>query len=480
MLTRLAHSSTQDRWLSASAFAAGALVLGYGLQVSNGTQHPAALNALSITILLTVLGLSAVALRSVERWQKIPLLVIAMVGFGYQMAVAVTAPPGIYLQGTQADFVLHHQWIAAVAVLSGAAVCVPDKWLKWAVMPAVLVAHFALGLWLLRVSPNPRIDVFVWHREAFEAFFRGENPWAMTLPNIYGTTQWYAPGLADTQHVFTGFPYPPLSFLLALPGHLIAHDYRYANLAALTAAGALMTYARPGRLGGLAAIIFLFSPRHLFVLEQGWTEANVIFMVAAVVFTACRFPRALPWVLGLTLAIKQYMVFILPVSFFLLPVEKGKPFDLKAFAIFCAKAVGLAAVVTGWGLVWNPTAFFNSVVAFQAKQPFRPDALSYISATADNGVPTLPLSLHFVGVLLALGFALWRAPRTPAGFAATTSLVVLLFFAFAKQAFCNYYFVAVGTLCIALAVLEPAEDEALTRARADGLGATVGSAPQPT
>jgi hypothetical protein len=474
---RLFKSPTQDRWLQAPAFALGAVVLGYGLQVSNGTLHPAALTALTLTIVLAALGLFSPAFALIERFRKLPVLLVVAAGLVYEMAVAFTTAPGIYLQGSQQDFVLHHYWMSGVAVLSGVALCAPEKWVKRAVMPAVLVAHFALGLWLLRISPNPRIDVFVWHREAFEALFRGENPWAMTLPNIYAETRWYAPGLSDPQRVFTGFPYPPWSLLLALPGHLIAHDYRYANLVALSAAGALMTYARPGRLGALAAFIFLFSPRHLFVLEQGWTEANVVFMVAAVVFVACRWPKALPWVLGLMLATKQYLVFLLPVSFFLLPSNE-KPFAWKDFGLFCAKAVGLAAVVTSWGLLWDPAAFFRSVVAFQNKQPFRPDALSYIAATADSsGVPTMPLWLPFVAVVVALGLSLWRAPRTPAGFAATASFVVLLFFAFAKQAFCNYYFVAVGTLCIAVAALRV--EEPVTGASGD-LSATAGSAPPPT
>lgn len=461
VLERLAQSSTQDRWLSAPAFALGALVLGYGLQQSNGTLHPAALTALSLTIAFALAGLLSPSFQWIERQRRVPLLLVAGVGFSYQMAIAFTTAPGIYLHGPQADFITHHYWAAAVAVLSGVAICAPDKWLRRVVMPLVLIAHFALGLWLLRASPNPHIDVFVWHREAFEALFKGQNPWAMDLPNIYRDTRWYAPGLADAQTVFTGFPYPPLSMALALPGHLVANDYRYANLAALTAAGTLMTYARAGRLGAIAALIFLFSPRHLFVLEQGWTEANVIFMVAVTVFVACRWPKALPYTLGLMLAIKQYMVFMLPVSFFLMPKAEQPP-QWKAFGIFCAKAVGVAALVTLPGFLWSPEAFFRSVVAFQAKQPFRPDALSYISATMDSAQqPTLPLSLNFIVVLVALGLALWRAPRTPAGFAAATSLVVLLFFAFAKQAFCNYYFVAVGTLCIALAALQPPEEAAV-------------------
>jgi hypothetical protein len=43
-----------------------------------------------------------------------------------------------------------------------------------------------------------------------------------------------------------------------------------------------------------------------------------------------------------------------------------------------------------------------------------------------------------------------KAPRTAAGFAAGGALILLAFFAFNKQAFCNYYFVVVGALWCAV------------------------------
>jgi len=65
--------------------------------------------------------------------------------------------------------------------------------------------------------------------------------------------------------------------------------------------------------------------------------------------------------------------------------------------------------------------------------------------------------------MLAAGVAtvlvLRRAPRTPAGFAAGASLVFLAFFAFNKQAFCNYYFFVIGGICCALAASQPPAGE---------------------
>jgi hypothetical protein len=60
---------------------------------------------------------------------------------------------------------------------------------------------------------------------------------------------------------------------------------------------------------------------------------------------------------------------------------------------------------------------------------------------------------------LALALAVWRSPRTPTGFATAVAFTFLIFFAFNKQAFCNYFFFVIGGLCSAVGSLR---DEAST------------------
>jgi hypothetical protein len=300
---------------------------------------------------------------------------------------------------------------------------------------------------MLKVSPAPIIDVFTWHKVAFEALGKGIDPYSIMMPNIYGHTLWYAPGLADAAQVKVGYPYPPLTFLLSGLAHLITADYRYVHVAACTTAGLLFCFARPGRFGAIAAAILFFSPRSLFVLEQGWTEPLSIVMFAGVVFCACRFERALPYMLGLLFAVKQYFVLIAPLVVLIMP----GPFSWRETVKLLARAAVVAAIITVPFFLWDPGAFWRSVVEFQGKQPFRVEALSYVAATAVGGQPTWPLWLSFPVILPGLAFALWRAPKTPAGFAAGSALVFTLFFVFAKQAFCNYYFLIIGMLCAGLA-----------------------------
>ncbi len=64
-------------------------------------------------------------------------------------------------------------------------------------------------------------------------------------------------------------------------------------------------------------------------------------------------------------------------------------------------------------------------------------------------------TLAFAVLALAAVLALWRLPRTPAGFAAATALLYLFFVAFNKQAMANYYVFVLGALCCAVAATLP-------------------------
>ena len=78
-----------------------------------------------------------------------------------------------------------------------------------------------------------------------------------------------------------------------------------------------MATTRRGPVGALAAGLYLFTPRNLFVLEQSWTEPFVVLFLAATVWCAARHPRVAPYVLGLFLAVKQYAVLALPLALLL-------------------------------------------------------------------------------------------------------------------------------------------------------------------
>jgi len=432
-----------------SALLAVAVVaLGYAIQLNNGAYTPEALRLVTIALVACLAAVVLPGWRSIERRGDGPAIFILGATLAFQVGVILSSPAGVYLRVGAEAYDTHHRAVAVLAVLAAAGLST-RPWLSQLRMPLILAVYFYLGVWLIKASPVPRIDVYAFHEEAFRALSAHANPYASTMPNIYGHSAWYAEGVVQDGRILVGFLYPPLSLLLAWPAHLLFSDYRYAMLAAITLSAAFMAYARPGRLGMTVAAVFLTTPRGLLVLEQGWTEPFVVLLLSATVFCACRAPKMTSGALGLLLAVKQYAIFLLPLAVLMIGVDRS----WKKYAAFLSKAGLVAALVTLPLALWNVRAFVQSVVVFQGKQPFRADALSYMAWSAENGVPKLPQWASFAMALVALAIALWRAPRTPTGFAAGAALVMLAFFSFAKQAFCNYYFMIVGVACCAIAAL---------------------------
>jgi uncharacterized membrane protein len=252
--------------------------------------------------------------------------------------------------------------------------------------------------------------------------------------------------------VLIGFPYPPLSLLLGLPG-LALGDVRYAELAALVGAAALVGYSRRGLIAPLAAMLMLFTPRGLFVLEQAWTEPLTLLAVAATIYTAINTRRALPIMLGLLIATKQYAIIALPLAWLLTrPDQRAR--DWVRMTVI---AILVASIVTLPFVFWNVDGFVQSVLALQFKERFRADSLSVLSWLARDGAPltsAIVLAASGLALLGGLGLSLWRASRTAAGFAAAIAFTLLLVFVCSKKAFCNYYFFALGVMCAAIAAGE--------------------------
>jgi hypothetical protein len=432
------------------AFALAAVALGHAMEISNGNLHPDSVFWLSVALPLALVGIAAPTHASVDRFGERAAAMVLAGGVAFQLTELLTVPPAMYLRPGPGGMVPFVQALAVLGVVSGAALAASGRF-KHLVVAALLLAWLSLGVWLLHASPSPVIDVFVFQRDASRTLLRGMNPYSMTFPDIYGNSPYYGPGLSVGGRLQFGFPYPPLSLFLALGGYVSAGDYRYAQLVAMAGAAVLMAYARGGRVGVLAAAVFLLTPRVLFVLEQGWTEPYAVFLLALTVFAALRFPKAMPYALGLLLAVKQYTVLMVPLTLLLLP----RPWRLKDAWNLLWRAGAVVLAVSLPLILWDVPAFVRSAITLQFAQPFRTEALSYLAWWARDGSPPLSPSLSLVAALLAIGVSLWRAPRTPAGFAGAVALTCCAFFAFNKQAFCNYYYLVVGSLCVAVAAAEP-------------------------
>ena len=493
-----ADAAPRVGWFTPGALAFAAVALGIALQINFGQYHPAAMPWLPAAALACAAAVVApnVGRLTICNWR--PDQLVIAVGLAVQFALLYSRDPAATLHlGAPDDLAPFKAGVALAAALTAVG-CSATRAARFAI-PLMLLTHLALGVWVIRATPMPKVDVQVFQRDAAAALLAGTNPYAITFPDIYeGKLPVYGPGVAENGRLKFGYPYLPLSLLLAVPGHVLG-DFRYAHLLALTLAGGLIAYARPGERArkvkregneelrrqrrGLnvlvpvipstqvevsaatarsvaAAALLQFTPRGFFVIEGGWTEPFAILFLAATVFVAGRkglvWAALLPIALGLLLACKQYVVLLAPLVLLLpaaLPASLPGVRRMNARgAMLLALGVLVAAAVSLPLVLWDLDAFLHSAVTLQFRQPFRTDALSYLVPYADSHAGALPpvwTCFAFAGAAALL--ALWRCPRTPAGFAAGAAIVFFAFFATNKQAFCNYYALVLAALCCALA-----------------------------
>jgi hypothetical protein len=83
-------------------------------------------------------------------------------------------------------------------------------------LAVALIAQFALACWMIAVLAEPPIDVHTFQQEGAAALLAGENPYSLRFLISPGGV--YADELQVGDRLAFGFPYPPLSLLMAVPG----------------------------------------------------------------------------------------------------------------------------------------------------------------------------------------------------------------------------------------------------------------------
>lgn len=422
--------------------------LGQALQVSRNASFSVALAWLTCAVLTCALAALFPRLRRFEKKAQSLVVLLAGAGIAYQMGQLMTARPGA-APVPRGAMVSYLRVLAFAAVVGGAGLS-RRPWLG-ALVPWLLVAIYVyLGVWMIRLHPNPFIDVHVFQRDGVNALLAGQNPYALRYPDIYGGgSPFYGDGVSVDGQLQFGFPYPPVSLALAALGQMMCGDHRYAQVACVAMAGVLIAHARPGRFGNAIAALFLFTPRTFFIIDMAWTEPYLVFGLAATVVSAVRWPGATPYVMGVFLVSKQYLLLAVPLVWLLMPEKLTRSerleWVLKAAAVACVLTLPMAA--------WDFGEFWRSVVALQVLQPFRFDSLSYPVWWTQQGNSPPSTVWAFLAAAIGIGLSLWRLPRSAFGFAAGMALTFLLFFGFNKQAFANYYYFAIGAMAVAAAAL---------------------------
>lgn len=468
-------TSRQLTPLNLACIAFGAVVLGHALEIRDGFYDVVALRWALLATACVLAGVTrmggAVRLGSAE-----PVVGgVLIAGLLSNLLALATRPVAMYM--VHPEPARHPEFLTALALATALILLIASDRARtrslW--FPALLALYAELGVWLIHVSPRPHIDVMTVFHDGLAALAGLKSPYSMTFPNIYENADLYGAGLVVNGRVQFGFPYPPLSLLMAAPAYILGLDVRYAELAALVAGAAWIGYSGRGRLGPLAAAALLFTPRTFFVLEQAWTESLVICWAGLTVFAATRVTgvrRSLRGAgtlrgvaLGLLIAVKQHLTIALLLADWL---RRPDEHHRTTMTILMVAAATAAAVTLPFAL-WDPGGVWRSVVILQLREPFRADSLSVLSYFASQGwKPTQGILLAApLGALAAgLGLSWWRLPRTPAGFAIGLGTTFLLLFLVSKKAFCNYYFLVIALLMAGVA----AGSGELAKADTDGDG----------
>jgi hypothetical protein len=159
-------------------------------------------------------------------------------------------------------------------------------------------------------------------------------------------------------------------------------------------------------------------------------------------------PAGLGVVMGLWLSSKQYVVLAVP---FLFKLMRGR------------WVVWMAAVLTGIALVlpfaiWDYRSLLHDVLLFFLKSEGRADALSVYGALLRHGIE-LPWMVVTALWLAGLVLFTWRMRRDLSGMLFGTACMWLYFFLLGKQAFMNYYHLAVFALLLAAAAAPEASPD---------------------
>ena len=429
--------------IRAACLVVAAMSLGLAIHVNNGVLDPVGILWLSVGLAATLASFAQWP-RTSRLFLQAPQMLPNLVALGIyaQIILLLCSPePGAWrnpLLGT-AHFIL----LAAAMGLCQLMYFTPE--LSRRIFPGLLLVFGAIGFLAIHANPHPKIDVWNAQMAGLRAMTHGSDPWSSTIADVYHRPDLYAPGTVRDGVAHIGFPYPPLTVLLDLPGYLLAGDLRYGYLLAMILTAALIASATPGRLGPLLGVLFLFTPRAFHVLQQGWTEPTVALLLAATVWCARKRPNLLPWALGLFLVSKQYAPLAAIPAILLARTWKAR-------AALFGKAALIGAVVSLPLALWNTKAFLHSTLLVAAGAKFRMDSLCYLAyfANLSGWTPTAWVgSCSYIAGLAAAGFALRKSPRTPAGFCTGVSLAFLCFFAVNKFAFCNYYYFIIAGLCTA-------------------------------
>lgn len=300
----------------------------------------------------------------------------------------------------------------------------------WIVCATLAVAT---GCVVIAVVPDPKIDVWYLLQQSSSGLLSGDDMYRQHWSHSHGLQAVY--------------PYLPMSTVLLAPFRWVAGDVRAGLLLASIGTSALLRRFAPAAPVAVSLLV-LVHPHWAFVVDQSWTEPLLLLLLTtAVVATERGRPVLAVVALAAALAAKQHVVLLLPL-FALWPAFGWR----RTLA-----AAGLAVVAVLPWLVAGPADFWHDAVHANLALGVIPRALCVPSFLLRHGI-TVGFWFPLLGLLAAYAACL-RAPRTAAGLALGSALVLWTVDATNKQSFFNHYTLPLGLLVLALTAASRSTEE---------------------
>jgi hypothetical protein len=310
-----------------------------------------------------------------------------------------------------------------------------ESWLRYVLLLSVVLAALGARAMVLKISPDPVIDVYAWLRDASDHALHGRNPYSHDITSPYGTERARHYGLQEKPDPRPP-AYPPLPFLSCLPFRALGLDVRWANIVGDLAAGIALfgVGVRRGRpsFGLLCACLVLNLPRSAWMIEQAWYEPILAGLFGAA-FWLIEYEGWRRWfgymLLALGLTGKQ---FGLPLLFPLAWSQR------RHWRMLLAGLIVAGLVMLPW-IVWSPHDFFDVILwkHLDRKPQFSLTVASACEEFLGTAPPKKLLWAVAAGLILAIS---WRTPQPGAAAALGVGTALFVFCIFHTQGFPNYFY----------------------------------------
>ncbi len=417
------------------------VLLAWGLNLHEGMYTPRAFFLVAIAYVLIACVLIALPALKKKPNSLVPSITALVAGASVLLTLQYTSSPLLYPASSWFETAVHATNAVVLCITLLQSIALFPK-IRSGLLGLATVTALALRLFIPIASPEPLVDVHSLSQQSAEHMRLGNNPYTAPMNDIYHGS------FRTVEH----YAYPPASLYPQFVGYVLFGDIRYALIAAeFLFVWILWIQLRktrwPADKAFLLLLLFLYHPRGMFVLEQGWMEPMMLGAFSLTLLLLQRSKKMLAAVTyGWFLASKQSVLLLL------LPyviVEK-RPWRWLMVAI-----AGLLTLIPF--ALWDMESLWNNGILFGQNTWLRTDSLSLGSFLHPYIGETGTHAMLFIGAAAAIALTLrFRRAGLP-GFVSACVLTLFSILVLGSHAFCNFYYLAGGMLLTLFAVYDPKE-----------------------